>query len=58
VTDLAIVWNKDKGQATVTAVITDAALGALPEILDPTQPGYHDTAAVDSEPIGVSADPL
>jgi hypothetical protein len=29
VTDLAIVWNNDTGQATVT----DAALAAFPEIL-------------------------
>jgi hypothetical protein len=40
VSDLAIVWNKTGSQATVTA---DATLAALPEILDPTQPGYHDT---------------
>jgi hypothetical protein len=42
--DLAIVWNKTSGQATVTAVITDATLQALPAILDPGQDGYHDTA--------------
>lgn len=54
VTDLAIVWNKDKSQVTVTAVITDAT---LPEIFDPAQPGYHDTAAADSQPVGVSAGP-
>ncbi len=57
VTDLSIVWSKDKNQATVTAVITDATLAALPEILDPDQPGYHDTAAVDSGPMWVSAGP-
>jgi hypothetical protein len=41
------------------AVITDATLAALPEILDPGQPGYHDTAApVESEAVGVLAQPL
>ena len=43
--DLTILWNKDDGQATVTVTITDDTLTALPEILDPDQPGYHDTAA-------------
>ena len=43
--DLTILWNKTGNQATVTAVITDATLRALPEILDPSQDGYHDTAA-------------
>jgi len=42
--DLAISWNRTDGQATVTAVITDATLEALPDILDPGQDGYHDTA--------------
>jgi site-specific DNA recombinase len=45
--DLTILWNKTGGQATVTATITDATLAALPEILDPTQDGYHDTAGTD-----------
>jgi hypothetical protein len=59
VTDLAIVWNKTGSQATVTAVITDTTLAALPEILDPGQPGYHDTAApVESESIGDWRSPL
>jgi hypothetical protein len=52
VSDLAILWNKDKTQATVSVTITDATLAALPEILNPAQPGYHDTAAVESETIG------
>ncbi len=34
---LAILWNKAGGQATITT------LAALPGILDPDQPGYHDT---------------
>jgi hypothetical protein len=41
--DLNILWNKQDWQATVT--VTDDTLAALPEILDPDQPGYHDTAA-------------
>lgn len=41
--DLTILWNKPMGQATVTAVITDATLAALPETLDPGQDGFHDT---------------
>jgi hypothetical protein len=53
VTDLAIVWSKDKGHATVTAVITDETLAALPAILNPAQSGYHDTAnPADPEPCG------
>lgn len=43
--DLAILWNKDKAQATVSVTITDTTLSELPEILDPSQPGYHDTAS-------------
>jgi hypothetical protein len=43
--DLGILWNRSAGQATVTAVITDATLQALPAILDPDQDGYHDTAS-------------
>jgi hypothetical protein len=57
--DLGILWNKTGNQAIVTAAITDATLAALPEILDPSQPGYHDTAAtLDSETVGVLARPL
>jgi hypothetical protein len=56
--DLAILWNKDKAQATVTVTITDATLTALPEILDHTQPGYHDTASpTDPASIGHLAQP-
>jgi hypothetical protein len=55
VTDLAILWSKDKSHATVS--VTDATLAALPEILNPAQPGYHDTAAVESETIGALARP-
>jgi DNA invertase Pin-like site-specific DNA recombinase len=56
--DLAILWNKDKAQATVTVTITDATLAALPEILNPGQPGYHDTAAEEGpESMGVLACP-
>jgi hypothetical protein len=35
--DITILWNKTGGQATVTAVITDATLQALPGILDLTK---------------------
>jgi pentapeptide repeat protein len=54
--DLAILWNKENGQATVAVTITDDTLAALPEILDPAQPGYHDTAT-DPRAVGVSARP-
>ena len=43
--DITVVWNKPGNQVTVRAVITDATLQALPDILDPGQDGYHDTAA-------------
>jgi hypothetical protein len=52
VSDLAILWSKDKSHATVSVTITDATLAALPEILNPAQPGYHDTAALESETVG------
>jgi hypothetical protein len=56
--DLAILWNKEMGQATVAVTITDTTLAALSQILDLGQPGYHDTAApLDSETVGVSACP-
>jgi hypothetical protein len=55
--DLAILWNKEDCQATVTVTITDDTLAALPEVLDPGQPGYHDTAAADTHPMWVSARP-
>ena len=57
VSDLAILWSKDKSHATVSVTISDATLAALPEILNPAQPGYHDTATVESETIGVLACP-
>jgi hypothetical protein len=50
------LWNKEDWQATVTVTITDDTLAALPEILDPAQPGYHDRA-LDSTTMGVSARP-
>jgi site-specific DNA recombinase len=54
--DLSILWNKTKGQTTVTATITDATLDALPEILNPRQDGYDDTAAPsDPEPASLPA---
>jgi hypothetical protein len=57
--DLAIVWSKEKGQATVTVTITEATLAELAEVLDPAQPGYHDTAPPQhTAPVGVSAKPL
>jgi hypothetical protein len=41
--DLSILWIKAGSQATVSITITDASLTALTDILDPDQPGYHDT---------------
>jgi hypothetical protein len=46
--DITVVWNKPGNQVTVRAVITDATLQALPDILNPRQDGYHDTAPADS----------
>ena len=43
--DITVLWNKPGNQVTVRAVITDATLRALPDILNPGQDGYHDTAA-------------
>jgi hypothetical protein len=45
--DLTVTWNKAKdgdgvAQVTVTAVLTDETLTALPEI-DPRQDDYRDT---------------
>ena len=55
--DLAILWNKPgNGRPPSAAAITDDTLAALPEILDPGQPGYHDAAA-DPQTMGVSARP-
>jgi hypothetical protein len=62
--DLTVTWNKAKDrdnltQVTVTAVLTDETLTALPEI-NPRQDGYHDTAAptpVTSTAVGHSAEP-
>ena len=51
--DLSILWNKTGSQATVYATITDATITALPEILDPGQDGYHDTAASPAAPPAV-----
>jgi hypothetical protein len=42
--DLSILWNKTSGQVTVIATTTDETLTALPELIDPDQDGYHDTA--------------
>jgi DNA invertase Pin-like site-specific DNA recombinase len=42
--DIGILWNKPANQATITAVISDETLRALPGIIDPSQDGYHDTA--------------
>lgn len=42
--DLTILWNKTDGQATARITITDTTLAALPEILNPDQDSYHDTA--------------
>jgi hypothetical protein len=51
--ELAVLWNKTDGQTTVPATITDATLAALAFITDPSQDGYHDTAAADTPtPIG------
>ena len=43
--DITVIWNKPGDQVTVRAVITDATLQAMPDILNPGQDGYHDTAA-------------
>jgi site-specific DNA recombinase len=42
--DLHILWNKQAGQATIWAEITDATLRALAGILNPGQDGYDDTS--------------
>ena len=47
--DITVLWNKPGNQVTVRAVITDATLQALPDILDPGQDGYHDTAAAPAD---------
>jgi hypothetical protein len=61
--DVTVTWNKAKdgdnlAQVTVTAVVTDETLAALPEI-NPWQNGYHDTAPspVTSTAVGHSAEP-
>jgi hypothetical protein len=61
--DLTVTWNKAKDgdgvdQVTVTAVLTDETLTALPEI-NPRQDGYHDTVPtpLTSTAIGHSAEP-
>jgi hypothetical protein len=41
--DLTVLWNKPGNQATVSALITDETLRALPALLNPGQDGYHDT---------------
>lgn len=38
--DLNVLWNKTGSQVTVYATIT-----TWPDLLDPGQDGYHDTAA-------------
>ncbi|MGB6612580.1 MAG: hypothetical protein WBE95_00755, partial [Trebonia sp.] len=42
--DITVFWNKPGNQVTVRAVLTDATLQAVLDILDPSQDGYHDTA--------------
>jgi len=49
--DLAILWNKSGGQATVTAAITEDTLTALTAI-DPSQDGYRDTNQDTTGPFG------
>ena len=41
--DLCIWWNKQGGQATLRAELTEATLQALPFLIDPSHDGYHDT---------------
>jgi hypothetical protein len=53
-----VLWNKPARQATVTAEISEATLQALTTILDPTQDGFHDTAADQPEPVGHLANTL
>jgi site-specific DNA recombinase len=43
--DMTVLWNKPGNQVTVHAVLTDATLRAVLDILDPRQDGYLDTAA-------------
>ena len=50
--DVGILWNKPGEQVTMWAEITDTTLQTLTGLLDPTQPGYHDTANDQHEPTG------
>ncbi len=55
--DLAILWNKETGQATVTVTITDDTLTALPEILDPASPATTTPPQQPPYCLGISAAP-
>jgi hypothetical protein len=46
--DITILWNKPGNQTTVRAVLTDATVRAVPDILNLSQDGYHDTATTTS----------
>ena len=48
--DVGILWNKTSEQVTMWAEITDTTLQALTGLLDPTQPGSHDTANDHDDP--------
>jgi site-specific DNA recombinase len=50
--DIAVLWNKPGGQATVRAEITETTLHAVPGILDPSQDGYDDTGTSQPAPMG------
>jgi hypothetical protein len=50
--DIAVLWNKPGGQATVRAEITETTLQAVPGILDPGQDGYDDTGTGQPVPMG------
>jgi hypothetical protein len=54
--DLHILWNKQDGQATIWAEITDATLQALPGILDPGPAEYDDTSEQASDQPEVMGD--
>ena len=47
---MEVLWNKPGQQATVFVEIIDAALKAVPGILDPSQDGYHNTDPDVGEP--------
>jgi hypothetical protein len=49
--------NPADRQATVWVEITDTTLRVIPDILDPSQDGYHDTDLTSPHPRAISALP-